>query len=233
MQKKLFCFGSLSVFIVMLLVGAVAYAQLESLDIGDAANLPGSTQIEGKKITIKAGGHDIWDDADGFRFVYKKVSGDFEAQVHLISLEIVTEWTKAAIMARQSIAANSEHVIATVTGGGASGSQITWRKAGANDETDDLAPGDWKTTGGWLKLTRKGNQFQGYISEDGKNWLDLGSQTLVMTNPILVGLAVSALSTSRLITAVFEDFRIDGVDVVTAVEPEGKVAVTWGKIKSR
>ena len=233
MQRKLFCFGSLSVFIVMLLVGAVAYAQLESLDIGDAANLPGSTQIEGNKITIKASGHDIWDDADGFRFVYKEISGDFEAQVHLISLEIVTEWTKAAIMARQSVAPESEHVIATVTGGGAGGSQITWRKAGANDETDDLAPGDWKTTGGWLKLTRTGDELHGFISEDAKNWLDLGSQTLVMTDPILVGLAVSALSTEKLITAVFEDFTIDGVDVVTAVEPEGKVAVTWGKIKSR
>ncbi|HIE29756.1 TPA: DUF1349 domain-containing protein [Candidatus Poribacteria bacterium] len=238
MIKKLF-FNVLSVFISMFLVGYTAYAQLESMDIGDAADNPGSTEISDGTYTIKGSGSDIWDAADGFRFAYTEVSGDFEAVVHQVSIELSHEWAKGGIHARQSVEPGAANAQVIVTGGGAGGCQITWRavEGGASDEFMDDAPGPWKDGECWLKLTRKGDEFHGYISENGKDWLDLRSITVEMDEPILVGLAVCGLG--DMANAVYDDFTITQNGQVifpadaTAVKSEGKLSTTWGEIKSR
>jgi hypothetical protein len=199
----------LSVLISMLLVGYIAYAvELESIDIGDARNNPGSTQIKGGTYTIKGSGHDIWDNADGFRFAYTKAKGDFEAVAHQVSIELLNEWAKGGVHARQSVEAEAVNAQTIVTGGGGGGCQITWRaaKGGASSEFLDTAPGPWKDGECWLKLTRKGDEFHGYISEDGKKWVDLKTTTVKMDDPILVGLAVCGLG--GMATAVYDNFTI-------------------------
>ena len=84
MTRKLLLLD-LSIVILVLIIGYSAYAQeLESLDIGDAANDPGSYELSNGVYTIKGNGSDIWNNADGFRFAYTEVSGNFEAVVRQI-----------------------------------------------------------------------------------------------------------------------------------------------------
>ena len=224
--------NALSILISVLLVGAIAYAQLESIDIGDANDNPGSTEIEDGRYTISGSGNDIWDAADGFRFAYTEVSGDFEAVVRQVSSELPGDWAKHGLHARQSVAPGAANAQAIVTGGGSGGSQITWREAdgGVTDEIMDAAPGPWKDIECWLKLTRQGDEFHGYISEDGVNWQDLQSHEVGMADPILVGLAVCGVG--DMATAVYDNFTING-QVISAVEPERKLSITWGEIKLR
>ena len=67
----------------------IAHAgELLSEDIGDAKKNKGSTVIKKGTYTIKGSGSDIWNKADGFRFAYTKVSGDFEAVVHQVSIDL-------------------------------------------------------------------------------------------------------------------------------------------------
>ena len=229
---------SLSILISMLFWVHIAYAaELESLDIGDAADNPGSTEISDAAYTIAGSGSDIWDAADGFRYAYTEVSGDFEAVVHQVSIELLKEWAKGGIHARQSVESGAANAQVIVTGGGGGGCQITWRATenGATDEFMDDAPGPWKDGECWLKLTRAGNEFHGYISEDGANWLDLRATTVEMDDSILVGLAVCGLG--DIATAVYDKFTITQngkvvFPVETAVKSEGKLPVTWGEIKS-
>lgn len=236
MLKKIFL-NSLNIIISLLFAWHIAYAaDLESIDIGDAKNNPGSTEIKNGTYTIKGSGHDIWDNADGFRFAYTKVKGDFEAVVHQVSIELLSEWAKGGVHARQSVEAEAVNAQTIVTGGGGGGCQITWRavKGGASSEFLNVAPGPWKDDECWLKLTRKGDEFHGYISEDGKNWKDLKTTTVKMDDPILVGLAVCGLG--QMATAVYDNFTItqNGKTVFPfAVKLEGKLSATWGKIKAR
>jgi len=222
---------------MLLLVHIVYAAELESLDVGDAADNPGTTEISDAAYTIAGSGSDIWDAADGFRFVYTEVSGDFEAEVHQVSIDLLKEWAKGGIHARQSIEPGAANTQVIVTGGGGGGCQITWRATenGATDEFMDDAPGPWKDGECWLKLTRAGNEFHGYISEDGTNWLDLQAATVEMADPVLVGLAVCGLG--DIAKAVYDNFTITQngkvvFPVETAVKSEGKLPVTWGEIKS-
>jgi len=237
MLKKI----SLSSFFMFALLCSFSYA-LESLDIGDAAEIPGSTTIlPDGSVTIVGAGHDIWDNVDGFRFVYMPVSGDFEAFVQITFFERVTQWAKAGIMARQSIDADSKNVLSTAAAGNLPGPdlgvQITWR-AEKNGETKEL---DYWELGGptgfndgeWIRLKRVGNNFSASWSKDGKTWAkDYASAIVNMVDPILIGLAVTSCDKAKTCKATFKDFTINGNLVITTVESKGKLSKTWGEIKS-
>ena len=208
---------------------------LKSLDIGKTAK--GDTQEENGKFTVMGNGGDIWGTEDQFRFVYTEVKGDFDAVVHLVSFQKIEDWTKSGLMARQTVDADSANVLSTITGGGASGCQLTWRpsKGAESFEFFDAAPGQWWETGGWLKLVRKGDDFEGFISKDGKDWLSLESTTVAMSDPILVGMAVTSKSDGVLAKTVFENFTItqNGKQIFPlAVEKEGRLITTWSTIKN-
>jgi len=224
-----------SVLLSVLSLGQFAYAQLESLDIGDAANTPGSTESKNGTYTIVGSGSDIWSAADGFRFAYTKVSGDFEAKVRQVSIELNNEWAKGGVHARQSVEPGAPNAQAIVTGGGSSGCELTWRttKNGVSEEFLDVAPGQWKDDECWLKLIREGDNFSGYISKDDRNWSDLKFVTVKMSDPILVGLAVCGMN--QLGKGVYDNFTItqNGRQIFPglAVESVGKLPITWGNIK--
>ena len=207
-----------------------------SEDIGDAKKTPGSTVATGGTYTIKGSGSDIWNKADGFRFVYTEVSGDFEAVVRQVSIDLPNEWAKGGVHARQSIDPGAPNVQTIVTGGGGGGCQISWRatKGGDCGEFFDAAPGPRKDKECWLKLTRSGNEFHGFISEDGKKWLDLKSTTVKMDKPVLVGLAVCGMN--LVAKAVYDNFTItqDGKEIFPlAVSPAGKLTTIWAATKAQ
>jgi hypothetical protein len=224
-----------SVLLSISSLGQFAYAQLESLDIGDAANTPGSTEIKDGTYTIIGSGSDIWSAADGFRFAYTKVSGDFEAKVRQVSIELKNQWAKGGVHARQSVEPGAPNAQTIVTGGGASGCELTWRttKNGVSEEFLDVAPGQWKDDECWLKLIREGDNFNGYISKADKNWSDLKFVTVKMSDPILIGLAVCGMDQPG--KGVYDNFTItqNGRQIFPglAVESVGKLPIAWGKIK--
>jgi len=234
-MRKYILLVFLGVLLSLMSFGQFAYGQLESLDIGDAANIPGSTDFKDGTYTIVGSGGDIWDAADGFRFAYTKVSGNFESMVHQISIELKNQWAKAGIHARQDVEPGAPNAQAIVTGGGGGGCQLTWRstKGGITEEFMDVAPGQWKDNECWLKLTREGDEFHGYISNDGKDWKDLKTATVKMSNAMLVGLAVCGMDQPG--KWVCDSFTItqNGKMIFPglSIESIGKLSVAWGSIK--
>jgi len=238
---KRFMLSGLSVFVFMLILGSITYA-LDSIDIGDAAEKPGSTEILANgSVTIVGAGHDIWDSADGLRFVYMPISGDFESAVQVTFFERVTQWAKAGIIARQSVDADSKNALSTAAAGNVPGPdlgvQLTWRadKAGETKELDYWALGGPTgfNDGEWIKIKRAGDDFSTSWSKDGKTWVkDYASATVVMTDPIVIGLAVTSCDKTKSCKATFQNFTINNKNVVTAVSSKGKLSKTWGEIKS-
>ncbi len=229
---------SLIVFILSLSIGVYA---LESLDIGDAVEKPGSTEIlPDGTITIVGAGHDIWDNADGFRYVYMPITGDFEAIVQITYFERTTQWAKAGLMARQSVDADSTNALSTAAAGNLPGPdlgvQLTWRaeKAGETKEIDywELGGPTGFVDGEWIRLKRSGNDFSASWSKDGKSWVkDYATVTVKMTDPILLGLAVTSCDKTLYCKATFKNFSVNNNLVVTAVDSKGKITKTWGRIK--
>jgi len=216
--------------ILTVLICGVAHADWTMEDIGDDGDV-GSTNEASGVWTIEAGGHDIWDTADDFRFVYQEISGNFEISFEAVSLAPINNWSKVGLMARQSNAAESQYICTLAraqdgakyfqermeTGGSATGNGGTVEDAGGFPV--------------WLMLTRSGDDFTGSWSPDGNTWTAIGTTTLALTNPILVGMAVTSHTTGTLTTAVIDN--LTATFDTTAVEPAEKLSITWAEIKTR
>lgn len=234
-------FLSLIVLALTLILGHSAYVQadLVSVDVGDAANKPGSTDIsDDGAITVIGAGNDLWGSADGFRYVYTEVSGDFEANVQITFFERVEPWTKAGLIARETIDAGSKNALSTAAAGDAYGVQLTWREQ-TNGNTQEL--NYWElggptrfNDGEWIRITRSGNDFSSAWSDDGVDWDDIyATVTIEMEETITLGLAVTSHEVTLSCEATFENFTINGVSAVSAaVSPSEKLPAAWGEIKS-
>ncbi len=61
----------------------------------------------------------------------------------------------------------------------------------------------------WLRLERVGETVRGYASQDGETWGLIASDTVRMSSPVFVGLAVSSPERDTLATAMFSEFGIE------------------------
>ncbi|GJM36614.1 MAG: hypothetical protein DHS20C18_56150 [Saprospiraceae bacterium] len=62
----------------------------------------------------------------------------------------------------------------------------------------------------WLRLVRSGNDFHGYTSQDGVNWLFAFSTNITMNSCIKVGLFAHGINANTLVTTVFDNVSISG-----------------------
>ena len=87
----------------------------------------------------------------------------------------------------------AKYVFLALTGQGGSALQSRRQADGPSASAD----GPEAKPPHWLKFTRSGDVFSGYISADGTNWIAAGSVTNALSNKLSVGLAVTAHNNQR------------------------------------
>jgi regulation of enolase protein 1 (concanavalin A-like superfamily) len=175
----------------------------QAIDIG-APSIAGSSSYRNGVYTITAAGADIGGTSDQFRFVYQQASGDLNIVARVSSLERIRSWTKAGVMVRETLAANSRHAMALMSG--TRGYSFQWR-LDAGGVVDNMLGGSGATPG-WVRLVRTGQTFEAFSSGDGVTWTSIGRQAVAMANTVYVGLAVTSQTTSRTATATFDGVKI-------------------------
>jgi hypothetical protein len=177
-----------------------------SCNVGDAAK-PGSFSCVKNTFAIEASGSDIWNNADGFRFAYQYVTGDCEMYTKVESLEGTNEWAKAGIMVRESLNEGSKTAFVCVTT--RNGATYHHRLNNNDSMEGGNRNADIKTPY-WVKLIRKGNTFNYYISADGMKWDALGTIDVHMNRNVYVGFAVTSHNNNEISKAIFSNFRLTG-----------------------
>lgn len=161
-----------------------------SSDIG-SVSLPGSFMCRPGFVTIKASGSDIWNTADGFRYVYQLVTGDCEMIVRIDSLEASQEWAKGGIMVRESLHSNAK--MANVCMTPKHGICVQHRL-----ETDNSAEGFEPvadlTPPYWVKLNHIADSCIYNISANGREWKRIGAIHLALSKNYYIGFALSSNS---------------------------------------
>ena len=186
-----------------------------SRDIG-SVGLAGSANVVSGTWTIDASGANIWTTSDEFRFAYQQVSGDVDIRVRVASLENVDDWSKAGVMIRESLAANSRNAFMLVTPAGTRAFQRRSSTGGSTTRTTGVAG----TAPVWLRLVRQGSTFTGYQSANGTSWTSTGSATISMTASVYVGMAVGSRVDSTLATATFTNVTVQtGTSTTTLPAP--------------
>ena len=162
--------------------------------------------------TITGSGADIWGSADQFHYAYRELTGDAEITARVVDNGTGTNaWAKGGVMIRQSLEPGSINVCGFITGGSGDGGTFQWRPV-----KDDSSSSNRTLTGiappYYVRLVRAGNTFTCYMSADGVVWAQEGAepQTIEMTDPVLIGLAVTSHQAGEKRTFVFDNVDIVG-----------------------
>ncbi len=169
-------------------------------------------------LTLTASGADIWGTADEFRYAYQRLSGDGSMVARVQSLETVDAWSKAGVMIRDSLHADSAFAMMVATG--TEGITFQYRDLGGGSAEADNGDRDAAADPAmnqddepvWVRMDRVGSDFYAYWSLDGTNWSPSvhNPQTIQMGASIYVGLGVTSHSSGNATTAVFTDVSTTG-----------------------
>jgi beta-galactosidase len=176
--------------------------EFTSADVG-AVGLPGNASYCDGQFSIAGSGSDIWGTADAFQFVYTHVPAstncDFRAQV--LSVQNTSANAKAALMIRESLAADSSHAMVDIEP--SAGIEFIWRNGTGASADSSVVTG---TAPNWIRLTRTNNMFTAYWSPDGNTWTQIGSPTEIsMAVGAYIGLAVCAHNNGALCTSLLQN----------------------------
>jgi regulation of enolase protein 1 (concanavalin A-like superfamily) len=158
--------------------------------------------------TVSAGGTDIWNNADAFRFAYKKLNGNGSIIARVDSVVNTNAWAKAGVMIRETLDAGSKNALVAVTPGN-----------GVSFQDRDMTDGASIYTGAtgivapyWVRLTRTGNAFKAERSADGKTWTQVGTTdaAITMGASVYIGLAVTSHDAALATTAEFSNVATTG-----------------------
>ena len=181
-------------------------APWQSQDIGAVGPSGRATEADGT-FSVSGGGADVWGRADALHFAWQPLRGDADVIAHVTSVDYVHAWTKAGIMIRERLTAESPHAFMLVSPGKGVAFQRRVTDAGLSTSTSG-GPG---TAPSWVKLERRGSVISAFVSADGSNWTMVGSDTFAMAADVHVGLAVSSHDTTRLGTANFDNVTVHEV----------------------
>jgi len=204
----------------------------QSQDIGTTG---GSAEESDGTWAISADGVDIWGNSDQFHYVYRELTGDAVIEARVVDNgEGSNAWAKGGVMIRQSLDADSINVSGFITGGDGDGGTFQWRSvqgdsSSSNRTLTGIAPPYY------VRLVRVGNTFTVFMSADGVDWAQQGAPPAIieMTDPVLIGLAVTSHQDGEVRTFTFDNVRVVSPDVI-AIEKvlnQYAVAVNTGDLE--
>jgi len=181
------------------------FAGFSNLDIGSPQLAGSARQVEGGW-DITAGGADIWGKSDQFHFVQKQVRAGFDIAVRLESFTPAHLYSKAGLMIRETLDADSPHLMFLVFSDNSprnnnlGGYEMQIRSAvGGNCQAiypavKPPAPPEFPAAypKSWLRVERKKDRFSAFASTDGKTWKLYAMQTLPLASMVHVGLALTS-----------------------------------------
>ena len=194
-------------------------AGFSSLDIG-SPQLAGSAKQVEDGWDLVAGGADIWEKSDQFHFVYRQVAGDFDIAVRIEAFTPAHLYSKAGLMIRESLNADSPHLMFLVFSDNSPRNnnlgayEMQFRSvAGGNCQAIYPAvrppvlpefPAAYPNS--WLRVERRGDRFSAFASTDGKAWKLYAVCQLKLVKQTYIGPALTSHNPESVATARFRNY---------------------------
>jgi hypothetical protein len=163
---------------------------------GTPLTVEGTASVSCGRFTVVGSGHDIWDPADGFHYVYQNLGAASTITGRVISVQDVSPWSKAGVMIRESLDPASPHAMVVMTPG--NGAALQYRPAQGAPMVHVPFAGT-PPLPVWVRVKSAiqagGMVITGFVSADGTNWHQVGvTPPLAIDNKALAGIAVTAHS---------------------------------------
>jgi len=175
--------------------------------VGFAEPAPGS-------VKMSAGGADIWNSADEFRFAFKQLSGNGTLVAKVESLDNTNEWAKAGVMIREDLSAGSRFAAVYATPGQGVRYQGRLVSLGAATSDTAVATDEQKALKipVWIKIERSGANINCFYSSDGAKWTSMtwNPQSINFTSTVYIGLSVTSHNAAAMTTALYSNISFTG-----------------------
>ncbi len=176
----------------------------------------GFLELSPTHILMNGVGTDIFSAADQGRFVYRQLAGDGTIVARVDCIDATDPWAKAGVMIRQSLDAGSKWAMSVYAPG--NGFRFQTRAApagnGASDSTIATAEQIAVRAPVWIKLERKGDQFNAYYAtnEAPTTWIasPWNPQTVPLVANVYIGLAVTSHAAGVVTQAEFSNIVTTG-----------------------
>lgn len=154
---------------------------------------------------VTGGGANMWLKADAFQYLYKQITGDvtITADVRFLGKGVEAH-RKAALLIRQSLAPDSAYADVALHGAGLTSLQYRATAGALTQEmqSDIKAPER-------IQIQRHGNEFTIAVGNQGETLKTTGPVTVVLHDPVYIGLAVCSHNANVLETALFSNVKMD------------------------
>ena len=156
-----------------------------------------------QEYTVSCGGANMWANNDQFRFLWKKIKGDFmiSATVRFIGTG-VDPHRKIGIIARNELTANSPYADAAVHGDGLT--SLQFRHADTAQTQQIVLPSNGAVN---IELQRSGNTFTFSAATPGENY-KTSSKDLALNEDLYAGIFICSHNENVVEKAVFSNVRI-------------------------
>jgi len=195
------------------------FSGFSSLDVG-SPQLAGSAERADTGWNISAGGTDVWETSDQFHFVCKEISGDFDIAVRVKNFVPADLYSKAGLMARETLDAGSRHLFFVVfsdnepRNNNLGAYELQFRSVAGGDSqaiypaVRPPAPPEFPAAypNSWLRVQRQGERFTAHVSTDGKNWKVYATHALTLASTVKVGPALTSHNSEIPARAEFRDY---------------------------
>jgi regulation of enolase protein 1 (concanavalin A-like superfamily) len=172
-------------------------------DIGSVTG-QGGTSFTDPTFSVTGQGADIWGAADAFQYAYRSLAGDGTIIARVASVENVAAWTKAGVMIRETLTAGSPHACVLVS----AARGVAFQRRQAAGGLSVSTAGSLSSAPRWLKLTRIGDVFSAFESDNGSTWTLIATDTIPMSSAVFIGLAVTSHDTAASATGTFDNVVI-------------------------
>src|SRR6478672_7850779 len=173
-------------------------------DVGDPIKKGTATyNSETQEYTLTCGGKNMWANNDQFRFLWKKIKGDFiiTATVRFVGAG-VDPHRKIGIIARNELTANSPYADACVHGDGLT--SLQFRHADTAQTAQIVLPNNGAVN---IELQRAGNTFIFSAATSGENY-KTASKEVLLNDEVYAGLFICSHNENVTEQAVFSNVRI-------------------------
>src|SRR5678809_1521959 len=207
---KIACMKKITSLLCLFFCSTIINAQQKTgmfdgnVDVGNPAKKGSATyNIETQEYTMSCGGKNMWANDDQFRFLWKKIKGDFmiSATVRFIG-KGTDHHRKIGIIARNELTPNSPYADACVHGDGLTSLQS--RHADTAQTVQIVLPSNAAVN---IELQRVGNIFTFSAATPGENY-KTASKELLLNEELYAGLFICSHNENVIEQAVFSNVRI-------------------------
>jgi hypothetical protein len=159
---------------------------------------------ESQTYDLSGSGTNIWTTHDEFRFVWKKMKGDFILRANVAFIgKGVEEHRKIGLMVRSSLDSNAKHINAVVHGSGLTSLQFRKTVGGVTEEIKSAL-----TSADVIQLEKHGNTYTMSVARNGETFVSEKLDDLDLGEDVYAGIFICAHNPNVVEKAVFHNVRV-------------------------